>query len=437
MYLTDRLFIILGGIVLVFITGYFYPAAGAAGKLFLVSAAVCFAVDLLLLFRVSDPVAADRKLPKRLSNGDPNTISITLRHRYPFKTDFRIIEELPFQFQERDYHFKFSVDAGKNTEISYRLTPVQRGEYVFGALNVYASSPFGLIQRRFRFCQEQEVPVYPSFKQMRQFELYAISDRLQDTGIKKIRRLGHTMEFDQIREYVRGDDVRSINWKATARASDLMVNQYRDERSQQVYSVIDTGRVMRNPFEGLSLLDYAINTGLAISNIALTKQDKAGIITFADRECSIVPAQKKRTHLYRIQEALYNVQTDFKESDFNRLLTFMHHNVRQRSLILLFTNFQTLSGMKRKLPMLQHMAKKHLLVNIFFVDTELDTLLNSTPESEEELYIKTIAEKFNFEKKSIVKTLNQYGIHTILTPPKELSINTINKYLELKARGLI
>jgi uncharacterized protein (DUF58 family) len=436
-YLTDRLFIILAGIVLVFIIGYFFPVAGAAGKLLLVATGACIFVDILLLFRDPGPVEADRNLPKRLSNGDPNKVSITLKHGYPFKTQFEIVEELPFQFQERDYNFAFSAEAGKDAEIKYSLTPVQRGVYVFGALNVYASSPFGLVQRRFRFREEQEVPVYPSYVQMRQLELYAISDRLQDIGIKKIRRLGHTMEFDQIREYVRGDDVRSINWKATARAGDLMVNQYRDERSQQVYSVIDTGRVMKNPFNGLSLLDYAINAGLAISNIALTKQDKAGLITFGDRGCTMVPAQKKRTHLYRIQEALYNVQTDFKESDFNRLLTFLHHNVRQRSLILLYTNFQTLSGMKRKLPVLQHVAKKHLLVNIFFVDTELSTLLNSSPENEEELYIKTIAEKFSYEKKSIVKTLNQYGIQTILTPPEQLSVNTINKYLELKARGLI
>lgn len=398
---------------------------------------ICLGTDIFLLFYPSKPIEASRDVPKRLSNGDPNSISINLQHYYPFKTTFTIIDELPFQFQRRNHHFSFTLDPGEDTGISYELTPTQRGNYVFGALNVYASSPLGLIERRFRFEEHREVPVYPSFIQMRQFELYAISDRLQDVGIKRIRRIGHTMEFDQIREYVRGDDVRSINWKATARAGDLMVNQYRDERSQQVYSIIDTGRVMKMPFNGLSLLDYAINSSLAISNIALTKQDKAGIITFGDRACNIVPAQKKRSHIYQIQEALYNVQTDFKESDFNRLLTFLHAKLRQRSLILLYTNFQTLESMKRKLPVLKHLASKHLLVNIFFVNTQLEELLNRTPENEEEIYIKTIAEKFSFEKKSIVKILNKHGIQTILTRPADLSINTINKYLELKARGLI
>ena len=427
----------LAGLVLAFTVGYLYPLVGAIAEILLLATAVSTLVDILLLLRTENGLQAQRKLPKRFSNGDPNTVTIELKHAYPFTASVSIIDELPFQFQQRNHHIDFSCEGGKQSKVEYSLRPTYRGAYTFGALNVYLSSPLGLIQRRFRFDEQQEVPVYPSFVQMRQYELYAISDRLQDVGIKKIRRLGHTMEFDQIKEYVRGDDVRSINWKATARAGDLMVNQYRDERSQQVYSVIDTGRVMKMPFEGLSLLDYAINASLAISNIALTKHDKAGLVTFGDQECNMVPAQKKRTHLYRIQEALYNVETDFKESNFNRLLTFLYHNVRQRSLILLYTNFQTLAGMKRKLPVLKQLASKHLLVNIFFVNTELDELLNNRAEDEEELYIKTIAEKFSYEKKSIVNILNRHGIQTILTRPQKLSISTINKYLELKARGII
>ena len=272
---------------------------------------------------------------------------------------------------------------------------------------------------------------------MSKFELYAISDRLTDIGIKKIRRIGHTLEFDQIREYVRGDDVRSINWKATARRTELMVNQYHDERSQQVYSVIDMGRTMKMPFDGLSLLDYAINTSLIISNIALQKHDKAGLITFSDKEGPKVPALKKQTHIYQIQEALYNLDTNFKESDFSSLYLSLRKHIRQRSLILLYTNFESLSAMHRQLPYLKSIAKDHLLVTIFFQNTELDALLNSRAETEEEIYTKVIAEKFSFEKKTIVQELNRLGIQTILTPPAELSVNTINKYLELKARGLI
>jgi uncharacterized protein (DUF58 family) len=245
------------------------------------------------------------------------------------------------------------------------------------------------------------------------------------------------MEFDQIKEYVRGDDVRSINWKATARANDLMVNQYQDERSQNVINVIDTGRVMKMPFEGLHLLDYAINTSLVISNIALIKDDKAGLVTFSNNDSVVVKPEKKRTHIQRIQEALYKVDTNFLESDYERLVVSLKKHVNQRSLVLLYTNFETFSSMERQLPYLQRIARDHLLVTIFFENTEMTKLLHKEASTIGQIYTKTIAEKFTYEKKQIVKALNQRGIQTILTPPKELSVNAINKYLELKARGLI
>ena len=145
---------------------------------------------------------------------------------------------------------------------------------------------------------------------MRKFEMIAFSDRRADMGVKRIRQVGHTMEFDRIKEYVRGDDVRAINWKATARADTLMVNTYQDERSQQVINIIDTGRVMKLPFDGMHLLDYAINTCLVISNITLLKEDRAGLITFSNKDAHVVMPEKKRTHIRKIQE--HPVQSGYK-----------------------------------------------------------------------------------------------------------------------------
>jgi uncharacterized protein (DUF58 family) len=272
---------------------------------------------------------------------------------------------------------------------------------------------------------------------MRQYELYAISNRLAEMGVKKMRRLGHTLEFEQIREYVAGDDYRTINWKASARKAELMINQYEDEKSQQVYSVIDMGRVMKMPFEGMSLLDYAINASLVISNIALHKQDKAGIITFSNVIGTVLPADRKYAQMSRILEVLYNQRTGYTESNYESLFAAIKQKISHRSLFLLFTNFETLASLKRQLPFLRRLAANHLLVVIFFENTEVAQLLNATPATTEEIYLKTIAEKFAFEKRQIVKELGQYGIHSILTPPQKLTVSTINKYLELKARGAI
>lgn len=386
---------------------------------------------------VRNPFIASRVAPKRLSNGDENTIQILIESRYPFSVVLEIIDEIPHQFQVRNFEMKTSLEAQGKKSLNYELTPTERGEYQFGSINLFATSFLGLISRRTKIIQPEKVPVYPSFIQMRKFEMYAISNRLTDIGVKKIRRLGHTMEFDQIREYVPGNDIRSINWKATARSQQLMVNQYQDERSQQVVNVIDMGRVMKMPFDGLSLLDYAINTSLVISNIALLKEDKAGLLTFTNKELTVVKPEKRRIHIQRIQETLYNLDTNFLESNYERLIVGLKTHLNQRSLILLYTNFETLDSMERQLPYLQRIAKDHLLVTIFFENTELSELLTESSESVSDIYVKAVAEQFNYEKRQIVKELNQRGIQTILTPPKELSVNAINKYLEMKARGLI
>ena len=197
--------------------------------------------------------------------------------------------------------------------------PRERGAYDFGAINVYVDGPLKLARRRYIFNQHQVVKVYPSFVQMRRFQLIAVGTHVQETGVKRMRKLGHSMEFEQIKEYVRGDDYRTINWKATARHGDLMVNNFTDERSQQIYCVINKGRVMKMPFDGMTLLDYAINAALVLSNVALQKQDKAGLITFGQQLDAFVPADKKPTQINQILETLYRQQTNFLEPDFEKL----------------------------------------------------------------------------------------------------------------------
>ncbi len=314
---------------------------------------------------------------------------------------------------------------------------MKRGEYSFGAVNVMVSSPLGILSRRFRFSADKLVPVYPSYLQMRKYELLAIHHRLTEAGIKKIRRIGQNQEFELIKEYISGDDFRTVNWKATARKNRLMVNQFQDERSQQVYSLIDKGRVMQMPFNGMSLLDYAINASLVISNIAVKKSDKAGIITFQDRVSTVLPAGRTNNQMATIQEVLYNQKTAYLETDYSSLYSTVRRKISHRSLLLLFTNFESIYSLQRQLPYLINLAKQHLLVVIFFENTELTELTGQPASDLKAIYYKAVAERFSLEKKMIVKELQRYGIQSILTAPEKLTINTINKYLELKARNLI
>jgi uncharacterized protein (DUF58 family) len=248
---------------------------------------------------------------------------------------------------------------------------------------VFATSVIGLVSRRFVFSADKMVPVYPSFLQMRKYELLAISNRLSDYGLKKIRRIGHSMEFEKIREYVQGDDYRTVNWKATARKNQLMVNQFQDEKSQHVYSIIDKSRLMKMPFEGMTLLDYSINAALVISNIALKKGDKPGLISFSEKINSLVPAESRATQMHKIQEALYREQTQFLDANFELLNATLVRKLQQRSLVLLYTNFESLQGMHRQLKYLKSIAARHVVVVIFFENTELkDLIKDAAPDTE-------------------------------------------------------
>ena len=400
-------------------------------------AIVLVGIDIYQLFHPAVRIKVRRRLPKVFSLGDPNKVNIELINKATQPLHLQIIDELPFQVQKRDFNIELDIKAREKQVVTYHLTPKERGEYTFGMINVFMKSRLGLIQRRYRHDFEMSIPVYPSILQMKQFELKAFDRISNQQGIKKIRRLGHSYEFEQIKNYVRGDDHRSINWKASSRRGSLMVNQYEDERAQQIYSIIDKSRAMKMPFDGLSLMDYAINTSLAISNIALQKYDRAGLLTFSDTIGTTLKAERKSNQLNKILAALYKEKERNLEANYELLYHSARKLIKGRSLLLLFTNFESNYALERVLPILRRINNLHLLVVIFFENTEIRDYSQREVTTTEEIYLQTIAQKFLSEKEQMVHKLKQFGIQAVLTRPEDLTVNTINKYLELKSRGLI
>ena len=437
LYLNNLFFYLLIGNIVFFVVAFFFPKIyKLSWFLFLILIAFLI-LDTLILFLNKKGIEASRIMAEKLSNGDENAITISIKNYYFFPVFAQIIDEIPFQFQIRDFKIDRKIKPTSHDEISYFLQPTERGTFSFGKLNIYVRSPFSLVSRRYIFDKNHSVPVYPSYIQLRKYDLMAFSNQLFQYGLKKIRRIGHTMEFEQIKEYIPGDDIRTLNWKATAKKNSLMVNQFQDEKSQSVYMVIDKGRLMKMPFNKMSLLDYAINATLVLANVILKKHDKAGMFTFSKKVENRIAAEKRSSQMQLILENLYNIKTDFFESDFSRLYVDIKKNINQRSLIILYTNFETLDGLHRQLPYLKGIAKSHLLVVVFFNNTELEGLIHKKAENIHEIYDQVIAEKFAFEKRLIVNELKKYGIYSVLTDPENLTLDTINKYLEIKARGIL
>lgn len=438
LFFSRRFYWSLVAVIALFLVSFNWPFLFRVGQLAFLFLVVLVLLDYAILFLQRKGVVAERELTDRFSNGDNNKVQLVLKSHYPFRVQLKIIDEIPVQFQQHDFVLQASLAGGGQQRLVYQLRPVERGEYLFHDINVFIKSPLNLVVRRIITSQEQMVKVMPAYLALRQFELLAYSNNLAEAGSRKIRKIGHSLEFEQIKEYVMGDDIRSINWKATARkGGQLMVNNYVDERSQQVYCVIDKGRVMKMPFEGMTLLDYAINATLILSRVALIRQDRAGLITFAENIGQFLPADRKAAQMGSILETLYNQETKFLETDFEKLYALVRTRITQRSLIVLFTNFESMSGLQRQLPYIRSIARNHLVLVVFFENTELHQLTESKANDIESVYVKTIAEKFVHEKKLIVKELQQHGIFTILTAPQNLTVNTVNKYLELKARQAI
>ena len=437
LYLENRLFLLLSGVVILYAISFLW------NQFFMVATAALLLVGLLLLadvvwlFNKRIQVTAMRVTPKLLSLGDENAIRLHLENKSPIQLNIILIDELPYQIQKRDFENRFTLGAGEKKEVTYLIRPVLRGEHHFGYAVLYLSSQLNLVSKRVNAAAPVMVPVYPSIIQMKKFSLVTNPRLSQFMGVKKMRRIGHSYEFDQIKNYVKGDDYRSLNWKATGRHNALMVNSYQDERSQPVYCIIDKSRQMRLPFARLSLMDYAINTALVISNVALQKKDRAGLITFAERIETTIKADNRALQLRRILESLYNQEESQLEANYELLYKSLKNSVRTRSLIILFSNIESRQTLDRLKPILKRIASFHLLVVVFFENTELADYGNNQAEDLTDAYLMSAALRMNDEKKYLIQDLQQHGVHTLLTRPEELSINTLNKYLEFKARGMI
>ncbi len=436
-FLTRFFFVLFANLIWMYCLAFVYPWMFFVSNVAVLCLFGALLTDIILTYLNDNPVKAHRKVDNLLNLGDSNTVELTVTNNTMQPVNFAVIEGYPVELQKRKTEVNAFLLPGKSRVIKYEFTPTKRGEYHFGNVLIYLSSSLFLIKRKIEIPLEQTVQVFPSILQMKQYELKVFHQQTQARGIKKIRRIGNNNEFEQIKNYVQGDDLRTVNWKATSKRNELMVNQYQEERSQHIYSLIDKSRNMQMEFEEMTMLDYAINASLVFSNIALKKGDRAGLITFSNKMGTQLTADRSAGQLRRILNLLYNQKTQFLESSYELLYESIRQTVKTRSLLMLYTNFESEFAMRRALPILKKINQRHVLVVVFFQNNELEDIAYQRIDTIKEIYQSAVAEKLMSVKINIAKELTQYGIQTILTRPEDLSVNTINKYLELKARGVI
>ena len=435
-FVTNRFYAVLVGLIAAFFIGQYVSLIFLIAKIAAGATAVALLMDAYMLW-MRGSIDIRRVCNERFSNGDENEVQIELQSHYDMTVYVEIRDEAPVQFQLRDFKFGIELEKEDAKSLNYQLRPTERGVYQFGYANALVTTSVGFFIRKIKGAAPEEVKVYPSFIKMHQYELMAISQNLTMQGQKLIRRVGNSKEFDTIKDYVMGDDPRNINWSATARRGHLMTNHYIDERSQNIYCLIDKSRSMRMPFEGMTLLDYSINASLVISDIAMEKGDQAGLITFEHKIDTTIKANHRGAQIYQIMEALYHQKTSFNEVDIASVYTHAVKNVNQRSLMLMFTNFESIHSLNRQLPYLKLINRKHLLIVVYFRNTEVDKLLVDKANSTREIYDQAIGRQMLEEKLLIRDELSRAGILSLYTTPQNLNVDVINKYIEVKAKRML
>jgi uncharacterized protein (DUF58 family) len=438
-HFNNSAFIVLLLAITLFSFGLLSHAFYLAGLLCVLAWLLAVLAESLFLYSNSEILTLERKVPIRLSNGDTGTINLHIKNNTAQSLWVKIYEDLPEQLQMRTFSLFATLPKSSSTIKAYTVQPKQRGQYHWQNTYLFVQKyKYSLVAKRITCEESQQVACYPSFEQFQKIPLQATVNNFKENGSEHyVRKIGQSLEFEKIKEYTPEDDYRHINWKASAKMSHLMLNQYQEERSQNVYTVIDMGRAMHMAFDGLSLLDYSINAALALNKAVLAMSDKAGVIGLQHNQCRYLPARKDFKQFGKINDFLYNLKSEYTEANYELLYKFMRINVAERSLLVIFKNFESVNSFRRELPYFKALSRYHLLLVVFFENTELANFAELPAHNTEAIYEKTIAADMLLKNKLILRELNNSGIQSLYVPPQKLSIAAINRFVDIKKKRII
>ena len=379
----------------------------------------------------------ERGHDQKLSLGAENPIRLQLRNRSRYATDFSVRDEAPEAFRIETRVLSGSVPARGSWQGLYHVHPLRRGDYRFGDLTLRWRAPLGLIFRQARIPAEEKIKVYPNLLDVRRYDLLLRRNRLQEMGLRSSRRFGEGTEFERLREYLPDDEYRRINWKATARRGFPVTVEYQTERSQNVITVLDTGRMMQSPVADIAKLDYVVNAVLFLAYVATGKGDRVGMMTFADEVEHYLSPQQGRSQFYRMLELLYAVEPQPVEPDYFKALSYLALKQRRRSLVVIFTDLTSGVSLNSLVAQVSLLAHHSLPLVVTISDPDVYGAAHQNPNSSLAVYQRAAAVQVLDERRTVLETLQKRGVMTLDVPANQLSTAVINRYLELKGRTLL
>ena len=413
--------------------GTWVPAFEWAAGAYVLGGLILFFADRRLAEDVTRFEAA-REHDSRLSLGAKNTIRLRLNTRSRFPAQFQIRDEAPDAFGIDRRVLTGAIGPRAEWTGDYSLTPRRRGDYDFGDIHLRWLGPLGLVIRQGAIRAEGPVRVYPNLVDIRRYDLLLKQNRLQEIGLRQARIFGQGTEYERLREYLPDDDFRRIDWKATARKRRPITVEHQTERSQNIFAVIDTGRMMRSPVASMAKLDYAVNASLMLAYVAAGKGDKVGLMAFADEVGTFVSPKAGRSQFYRLLETLYRVEASPVEPDYSRAFGFLSLKHRRRSLVVIFTDISGGMSTDSLIEAVAHLGRQNLPLVVTIRDPDVDTAARQAPLDSAGAYLRAAAEDVLEERRLVLDRLHRRGIATVDVPADRLSLAVIERYLEIKGR---
>jgi uncharacterized protein (DUF58 family) len=402
----------------------------------LVDGALVLGAAVDALFAIGRRIEVDRQAAAILSVGRPNLVGLHMRNRSG-RALRGVVADDPLEACETIGNpARFELSSHGTTVVRYEVVPSRRGPRMLGAVTVRYGSPLGLIARQERTSLPAPVDVYPDVHAARALELLRRQGR-QDARLGSLRVRGGDTEFERLRPYQVGDEIRHVDWRASARRDDLTARQYQAESNQSVVFALDVGRSMRGETGGLTAIDHALNAALLTADVALRGGDRAGLMVFDESPRQFVPPTGGRAGARKLTRAVYALEASLAATDYSAAMAFLRTQVRARALFVVFTNLLEPRSAKDLAASLKGLLPRHLPLCVLLRDTDVETLATAPARGAGDLYVRAAAAEALAWRDSLIRGLRNAGVLVLDAKPSELTPELVKGYLEVKARRLL
>jgi uncharacterized protein (DUF58 family) len=390
-------------------------------------------VDLVITPSVIE-LEAKRVCDEKFSLGVDNTVVISIRNNGKKLIKAFVKDEVPFFLDTKGLPLQLTIPPHQESEVNYTIMPKKRGEYSLGWIHIKYNGVMGLCQKYGKIDNTKRHKVYPNLKDLSRNDFRNVNKNLLLSGPKRVKIFGLGTEFESLREYNNGDEYRRINWLATARVNKLIVNNYEPEKNQQIFILIDSGRVMNSELYNIKKLDYVINASLMLVDAALKRGDNTGIMVFDDKIRRFIKPGKGQLQFQLIADNLYNIEENLVSSDYMLAMKYLSTNQKRRALVCIFTEFFTRDEALKLKKSINTYLKHHLPLIISIKDLRIQNTSFKDIENEDDIYNKGAAIKFMEEREAIKKIFRDSNMACIDVPPDKLSVEVVNRYIYMKGK---